>query len=116
VHEIVELEHAGWSALAEPSGAAGPFYAEVLATRVAFVLPGMVITERAAVLDSMQGPPWEAYELDDERVLELGTDAAAVTYRARAVRDGSAYEALITSAYVREGGAWKLALHQQTPV
>lgn len=29
--------------------------------------------------------------------------------------DDPEYNALITSAYVREGGEWKLTFHQQTP-
>lgn len=28
---------------------------------------------------------------------------------------GAAYSAPVSSAYVRRGGAWRLALHQQTP-
>lgn len=39
-----------------------------------------------------------------------------VVYRATAVRSGAEYEALFNSTYVRVDGAWKLALHQQTPV
>ena len=35
---------------------------------------------------------------------------------ATAVREDEPYTALIASTYVREAGAWKLAVHQQTPV
>ena len=43
-------------------------------------------------------------------------DSALVAYRATARRDGTTYQALVASTYVREGGAWKLAVHQQTPI
>ena len=33
----------------------------------------------------------------------------------RLVRDGATYSALVSSAYVRREGGWRLALHQQTP-
>jgi hypothetical protein len=33
------------------------------------------------------------------------------------VRDnGEAYEALVSSAYVRRDGQWKMAFHHQTPL
>jgi uncharacterized protein YchJ len=65
----------------------------------------------------MSGAPWDWHELDDEVVLPLGDDAAAVTYRARARRgDREVYTALIASTFVRVDGRWRLALHQQTPV
>jgi hypothetical protein len=64
----------------------------------------------------MRGAPWDGVELADERVLELDDRTAVVAYRATATRVGQGYEALFNSTYVREGGAWRLALHQQTPV
>jgi hypothetical protein len=116
VHEIVELERAGWQALSTSREAADAFYNRVLAERVVFLLPGGTrLDDRAAVLASLQGPPWTAHELSEERVLDLGADAAALTYRARAARDGGEYEALVNSTYVHTTGTWKLALHQQTP-
>ncbi len=93
------------------------FYGEVLAARVLMLLPGgMVLDDRAVALDSMSGAPWDTYALHDERVTELGADAAVVTYRVEAARDGQPYEALVSSTYVTEDGAWRLAIHQQTPV
>jgi hypothetical protein len=51
------------------------------------------------------------------RVIRLTDDAAIVTYKASAQREGqgSEYVALVSSAYVSRDGTWKLAFHQQTP-
>lgn len=116
--ELLDLEREGWDALSTEDGA-GPWYAARLAPQVLLLLPGgMVIDDRQAVIDSMTGPPWTSYHLKDERVLGLGPDAAVVAYRGVATRPGleQPYEALFNSTWVRIDGAWKLALHQQTPV
>ena len=113
--QLLELERGAWSALAT-EGAAGPFYDEVLADDVLMLLPGgLVLDDREQVVKSMDGPPWDSFELADERVVPLGPDAAVVAYRATASRGGTDYEALFNSTYVREHGRWRLVLHQQTP-
>lgn len=112
----LELERAGWRALAATPEVARAFYEEVLADRALFVLPGgMVLDDRASILDSMAGAPWDGHELADERTMALGDGSVIVAYRTTAERGGERYEAWITSTYVREDGAWRLALHQQTP-
>jgi hypothetical protein len=114
--ELIALERRGWEALAT-EGAAAAFFGEVLGDDVLFVLPGdLVLDDRDAVLRSMSGPPWSSFELSDERVLALAPNAAVVTYRAIAERDGATYRALLTSAYRRVGGRWQLVAHQQTPI
>ncbi len=115
--ELVEMERAGWDALSAGGDVATSHYADVLAERVLFLLPGgMLLDDRPAVIDSMGGEPWSSYRLFDERVIKLGDDAAVLAYRTMATRDGTEYEALVNSTYVRAAGAWKLAVHQQTPV
>jgi hypothetical protein len=114
--DLVELERSGWNALATSADDAAAFYEGVLARRVLMLLPGgMVIDDRARVVDSMRGAPWDSFELAGETVLPLSDSSAVVAYRARARRGDAEYEALIASTYVREDGAWRLALHQQTP-
>jgi hypothetical protein len=114
-NELIDLERSAWEALST-EGAAAPFYEKVLAREVLMLLPGgMVIDDRAQVIDSMRGAPWSSYELRDLRVLTLRSDAAVVAYSATAIRDGHEYQALFNSTYVREDGEWRLALHQQTP-
>lgn len=119
--ELIDLERRAWQALAT-DGAAGPFYDEVLDEHPLILLPGgLVMDDRAAIVESMSGAPWGSYELEDFRVVSMSSDhdvegdAAVVTYRARARRGDHDYEALMSSAYVRRHGTWRLVLHQQTP-
>lgn len=115
--DLLELERASWEALSSGGDAAVTFYAKVLAREVLMLLPGgLVIDDRAHVIESMRGSPWTSFELTEERVLPLTGDSAVVAYRATARRDGDDYTALFNSTYVREGAAWRLAVHQQTPV
>jgi hypothetical protein len=114
--ELIELEQAAWKALVT-EGAASPFYDRVLARDVLMLMPGgMVIDDRATVVESMKGPAWSSYDLGDMSVLPLGDDAAAVTYSGSAKRGDHDYKALFNSTYVREDGEWRLSLHQQTPI
>ena len=115
--ELIRLEHDAWTALSTSGEAAADFYGEVLADEVLMLLPGpMVIDDRAEVVASMNGPSWKSFALSDERVVPLGPDAAIVAYRAHAERGDMVYDALLNSTYVRQDGAWRLVLHQQTPV
>jgi hypothetical protein len=63
----------------------------------------------------MAGPPWDRYDISDERVLDLTPDSALLVYKVDADRGDMHYTALLNSTYVREDGEWRLALHQQTP-
>jgi hypothetical protein len=115
--ELVELEHAGWEALSSDGEAATAFYDDVLADDVVMLLPGgLVIDDRDQALTTMGGAPWTSFDLSDERVVVLGDSGAVLTYRARADRGGQHYDALFASTYVRVDGAWRLAVHQQTPL
>jgi len=64
------------------------------------------------------GPRWNKVRFEEVRVVELSEYAAIMTYRASAGRNGDkdpGYMALGSSAYVKRGGSWKLAFHQQMP-
>jgi hypothetical protein len=114
--ELIALETDGWHALSADAAAAQAFYGDVLDETVVMLLPGgLRLADRGAILDSMGGAPWASFELEDPQVVMLGDDGAVVVYGVVAVRDGTEYAALVSSAYVRRDGAWRLALHQQTP-
>jgi hypothetical protein len=115
--ELIRLEEQGWRALSSTGEAAAEFYDRILDDRVVMLLPGgMVLDDRAAIVQSMSGQPWSSFELDDLRVLQPTADTAVVTYGVVAQREGSPeYSALMSSLYVRRAKGWKLAFHQQTP-
>jgi hypothetical protein len=113
--DLEELEHRGWAALCAGNGAA--FYGELMTPEALMVLADGSVLDRDAVVASLdQAPPWTSYSLADVRVVPVGEDAAALVYRARAVRPGTDFTALMTSCYVRLDDAWRLAVYQQTVI
>jgi hypothetical protein len=114
------LEEQGWQALAT-EGAASKFYAkfygEVLDETVVMLLPGgLALDDRAAIIDSMSGPPWSSYRLDGLTEHRPTAETAVVRYGVRARRGAAAeYSALVASLYVRRADGWRLTFHQQTP-
>lgn len=113
--ELAALETAGWDALSTTEGAA--FYEKVLTDDGMMLFP-MGLFDRAASLAAIHAaPPWASYELQSVEVAHPATDVGIVVYRAVAQRQGEQpYEAWMSSTYVRDAnGAWRLALHQQSP-
>ncbi|SKC80536.1 DUF4440 domain-containing protein [Krasilnikoviella flava] len=111
---LLDLERQGWDALCRSTG--GAHYGDLM-TRVALmVLVDGSVLDRDAVVASLDGaPPWDSYELHDVRRVGLGEGAAALVYRARAVRgDEAPFVALMASTYVVVDGEPRLALYQQT--
>ena len=94
------------------------FYRANVVEDVVMVFPAPFgIMTGSRLLDAVsQASPWVELELDEVEVIEHG-DTAVVAYRARARHEtGAAYATYAGSVYVRSGGAWKLVLHQQTPI
>ncbi len=115
--DLLRLENAGWEALRDGSG--GEFFGELMTEDAVMVLADGQALDRDGVIASLDdAPAWSAYEITDERFVDLGSDAAALVYRARAFRasGGPPFEAVMSSVYVRVDGRWLLALYQQTPV
>jgi hypothetical protein len=81
-----------------------------------------VITRDAAIeailQENAQGRRWAEVHFDEVRSLQLSADAAVLTYRvaARWEHEETQSSALASSVYVKRNNAWKLALHQQTPL
>ncbi|MBW3608876.1 MAG: nuclear transport factor 2 family protein [Actinobacteria bacterium] len=114
--ELTALEADGWKALSTDATAATGFYGRVPDDAVVMLLPGgMRLTDRDAILKSMGGAPWTSFALEDPHVVGLGADGGLVVYGVVAEREGATYSALVSSAYVRRDGAWRLVFHQQTP-
>lgn len=112
--ELISLERKGWDALCASRG--GAFYGEIMTADSVMILVNGAVLDRDAVVASLDAaPPWASYSIVHERFVSLGSDAAALTYRARAHRPGEeAFTALMTSVYRVVDGQLRLALYQQT--
>lgn len=76
-------------------------------TEIVDVAGAMAVVERA--------PRWTSARLFDRR-LSQSDDVVVLAYRVAALREGTEYQALCSSVWVRMGDDWKLIQHQQTPV
>ena len=81
---LLKLEELFWHAASDRDR-----YADNLAVDAVHVFPGWGVADRDPVLDAVdQAEPWEAFTINDPRVVPLGSDAAAIVYRTRAKRVG----------------------------
>ena len=114
---LIAREREAWDA---SGGADGRWYRENLTEDALLIFAGapepMGREATAAAVDASTGS-WEHYELQDVKLVELGTDAALLTYLGVARRSGedADFAASISTAYVKKGDTWLLAFHQQTP-
>jgi hypothetical protein len=99
-----------------------PFYeANLLDEAVLVFAETGVITRDVAVAgirtENAEGRRWEHVEFNNIRFVRMAADVTLMTYQvsARWAHEVSTGSALATSVYVRRGGEWKLAFHQQTP-
>jgi hypothetical protein len=116
IEVLIQQEREGWAA----SGARDGDWYRANCTRDAFfVLPGMVLDrEQCAEAIESNDVTWMDYAIEAPRLALLSQDAAVLSYRCYATREGDdePYVALISSAYVQRDGVWLLAFHQQTPL
>jgi hypothetical protein len=114
LEELIALEEGFWRAAGNRRS-----YEAHLAEDAVHVFPGWGATENnERVLRAVEtAEPWEAFSIEDLRLVELGEQVAALVYTARARRAGQAeYVAVITSVYRYADGGWTLVIHQQTPL
>ena len=111
---LLALEREGWDALCRGTG--GAFYGALMTPSALMVLVDGSVFDRDTIAASLDGaPPWDSYELRDARHVSLVDGAAALVYRARAVRgEDEPFVALMASTYVLVDGEPRLALYQQT--
>lgn len=83
----------------------------------------LAFTEMAGVhsneeIASQRGPSnWKNIKLDEKGFVQLSDESVVLTYEVNAQRkSGEPYKALVSTGYVKRGGEWKMAFHQQTPL
>jgi hypothetical protein len=95
------------------------FYRKHLApdALMVFAEPIGVLTRERIIEAVASTRRWASVRFDNVRFIKLDEHAVIMTYTAYAERegDGTAYSALVSSAYVQRGGSWTLVFHQQTP-
>lgn len=109
---LLALEHKFWTGDAE-------FYRQNLdeTCLVAFTEMSGAFTRNQIAATIKGGDRWRDVHIMPEAVLEPSAGIAFLTYRAHAERpDGRAYDALVSSGYVKRGRDWKMTFHQQTPL
>lgn len=95
----------------------GPSYRRHLAEDAVVIVPGAILDKDATITAMAQSPGWSRFDVEDVRLVELADGVAAVTYSFRAHRaPDTDYSAVLTSVYARDGDAWRLRIHQQTPL
>ena len=99
------------------------FYSDNLTEGCVLVFPETGVISRDVAVDAIrkeneEGRRWAEVHFDEVRSLLLADDVALLTYRAIARWEHEKYAntAFASSLYVKRGGAWKLAFHQQSPI
>lgn len=115
--ELIELEERGWRALSTAGDAGRKFYASVLRDDALMLFAGgMRIAGRQRILESLGAQPWKSFQIERPELISLSAEAAVLVYSVTAQREEvKPYRALVSSTYVREQGAWRLVVHQQSP-
>lgn len=81
-----------------------------------------IITRDAAIdailIENVENRRWAEVQFSAVRSLRLADDVTLLSYKvdARWAHEESPNSLLASSIYVERDGAWKLALHQQTPL
>jgi hypothetical protein len=110
---LVDLEHEFWRGDAA-------LYETRLTEDALMSLPEPVgvLTRNETVRSIADSPRWADVHLDDVRLIILTPDAAVLSYRATAQREGdeAPYVTRASSVYVEQDGVWRMAFHQQAPI
>ena len=110
VDELLEIEHT-------LAVGGGDEYREHLADDAVVIIPAQALDKPETVEAMDRSPGWDEVEISEPHVREIGDAGAVLTYRFRGRRGADhAYGALMSSAYSKDDGSWKLVLHQQTPL
>ena len=87
---LLDLEKQGWRALSSDIDAARRFDDGVLRDDAVMLFPGgLRLTGKAAILASLSQQPWADFQIDEPAVIPLNSDAAVLTSRVRARREGA---------------------------
>jgi len=115
--ELITIERTLWQNDAQT-------YRDGYSPEALLIFPGVGRIDRDTAVaairkENAEGRAWAEVRLDDVdgRWIESGA-AALITYvaTARWNYESTASDTLCASVYVRVGGSWRVAFHQQTPI
>ena len=109
--DLLTLERGFWDAIRDPD-----YYRANMAEDGLAVF-SMGIMGKDAAIASTSGAEvakWTDVELSNPQLVELTPESAVLVYEGMAKRDGEPYAANCSSTYVKRGGRWLMALHQQS--
>jgi hypothetical protein len=114
LNSLLMIENDGWLSLTKSRG--GDFYSALMTPEAVMVLVNGMVLDRDTIAASLNDSPrWDEFQINDARVVPVGSDAVALIYRARSIRkDEPPFEALMSSVYRQADGEPRLALYQQT--
>lgn len=114
--ELITIERTLWENNAE-------IYRDRYSPEALLIFPGVGRIDRDTAVaairqENAEGRAWAEVRFDDVDGRWITTDAAAlITYTATARwnYESTTSKILCASVYVRVGGSWRVAFHQQTP-
>ena len=117
LEDLITIERTLWENNAE-------IYHERYSPEALLIFPGVGRIDRETAVaairkENAEGRAWAEVRFDDVDGRWVKSDAAAlISYMATARwnYESSASKTLCASVYVREGGSWRVAFHQQTPI
>jgi hypothetical protein len=111
-NELFDLEKNFWTGNSD-------FYRQHLADDCMVVFSEMagLLSKEEIASQIKDGTRWHNVDIREKGLVELADDVALLSYEAHATRaNGEPFQALVSSAYVKKNGGWKMAFHQQTPL
>lgn len=110
---LLHEEHLGWKAILEGRG--GEHYQRAMTRDALMIVEGAVLSRDEILAAFRSTPPWDSYELHEPAVIRLGDHAGVLVYRAVARRGDDTANLRMSTTYLYDDGAWRVAAHQQTP-
>jgi Domain of unknown function (DUF4440) len=115
--DLITIERTLWENNADT-------YHDRYSPEAVLIFPGVGRIEREKAVaairkENAEGRAWAEVSFDEVDGRWITMDAAAlITYTATARwnYESSASKTLCASVYLREGGSWRVAFHQQTPI
>ena len=116
--DLLSKERAFWAALTSADPA--PAVQKMCNPKVNIIFPQMPILtleDKSTFRDALEQPSrrFETYQLNEAQTIIIGLMAGIITYKVRAMREGSEHRATASTTWCQDSdGEWRVACHQET--